>query len=394
MSVLAIERAEAVKTAAESLLAADPTEWSIDEQAEYLANSQSLINQLQAMQHKVLAAFDASGGAKVLGSRTTSAWMQKSLNLTGPQAGSMVHTARALRDQLPETASAFMAGALSLEHIEAIRKAHRRLGERFESVEGTVSEYACQHNVRELRRLIDRVIDQYDPAARDREREDEREGRYVSFSETLGGWWRLDGRLDPAIGQKLKVALDIFSERSGELDPRSPKQRRCDALGEIADRALGQVDRPSGSSAVTILVTPDQLRDGDGVCWPESMLMSRQDLAIHSCTAQVSYVVGFPTDVPPRWEPLAVGMSQRYATPAQRRALAVRDGGCVHPGCTVRPERCIAHHIVHWRDGGPTDLPNLVLLCDFHHRQVHLGREHVVITEGVYSTQPTPRGPP
>jgi hypothetical protein len=394
MSSTALQQAEAVKVAAGLPAAADPTEWTVAEQAEYLTNSQVVINQLQAMQHTVIAAFDAAGGAKLLGSRTTSAWLQKSMLLTGAQAGSMVHTARALRDQLPCTASSFLAGTLSLEHVEAIRKAHRRLGEGFERIEGTVSEYACHHNIRDLRRLIETVIDQYDPTSYDREREDEREGRYVSFSETLGGWWRIDGRLDPATGQKLKAALEVFSERSGEDDPRSPKQRRCDALGEIADRALGQVDRPSGSSAVTILVTPDQLRDGDGVGWPYSMLMSRQDLAIHSCAAQVAYVVGFPTDVAPRWEPLAVGMSQRYATPAQRRALAVRDGGCVHPGCTVRPERCLAHHIVHWRDGGPTDLPNLVLLCDFHHRRVHLGLEHVVITDGVYTTEPTPRGPP
>jgi hypothetical protein len=30
-----------------------------------------------------------------------------------------------------------------------------------------------------------------------------------------------------------------------------------------------------------------------------------------------------------------------------------------------------AHHIVHWADGGPTSLDNLVLLCGEHHRAVH-----------------------
>ena len=30
-----------------------------------------------------------------------------------------------------------------------------------------------------------------------------------------------------------------------------------------------------------------------------------------------------------------------------------------------------AHHVVHWADGGPTALPNLVLLCRRHHRLVH-----------------------
>ncbi|MGH3321795.1 MAG: HNH endonuclease signature motif containing protein [Streptosporangiaceae bacterium] len=32
---------------------------------------------------------------------------------------------------------------------------------------------------------------------------------------------------------------------------------------------------------------------------------------------------------------------------------------------------CDAHHIVHWPDGGPTSLGNLILMCRFHHRYVH-----------------------
>ncbi|HEY3669796.1 MAG TPA: HNH endonuclease signature motif containing protein [Acidimicrobiia bacterium] len=31
------------------------------------------------------------------------------------------------------------------------------------------------------------------------------------------------------------------------------------------------------------------------------------------------------------------------------------------------------HHIVHWSDGGPTDLDNLVLLCRRHHVDHHEG---------------------
>ncbi|HEX2030748.1 MAG TPA: HNH endonuclease signature motif containing protein [Actinomycetota bacterium] len=32
-----------------------------------------------------------------------------------------------------------------------------------------------------------------------------------------------------------------------------------------------------------------------------------------------------------------------------------------------------AHHLVHWADGGGTDLDNLVLLCWAHHRLIHEG---------------------
>ncbi len=394
MAATAAQCTEAVQTALAMLRDADPTQWDIADQAEFLATGHAMLNTMQAVQHEVTAAFDASGGARQLGARTTSSWLQKTLRLTGPQAGSMVNTARVLRDKLPLTAHVFKQGVISLEHVYAIRKGHNRLGTFIEAAETEVCDFATGHDVRMTRLMINRLIDQYDPAAADDEAEDEREHRGFHLSQTSGGWWAVDGLLDPSTGARLNAAMQVFSEPCGEDDPRSPKQRRCDALGEIADRALSQVDRVSGSSAVTITVTPDQLHGGDGVCWPEALLMSRPDLAIHTCTASVTYVIGHPIDTMPRWEPLEVGLTERYATPAQRRALAVRDGGCVHPGCTVRPERCIAHHIRHWRDGGATDLRNLVLLCDFHHRRVHLGRERVTITNGVYATEPVTRGPP
>jgi len=50
-------------------------------------------------------------------------------------------------------------------------------------------------------------------------------------------------------------------------------------------------------------------------------------------------------------------------SPAQRKALIVRDGGCIFPGCDRPASWCDAHHIIHWLDSGPTDLWNLCLLC-------------------------------
>jgi hypothetical protein len=70
-------------------------------------------------------------------------------------------------------------------------------------------------------------------------------------------------------------------------------------------------------------------------------------------------------------QPLDVGRSERLATPAIRKALMIRDGGCAAPGCHCPPGRLEAHHILHWIDGGATAVWNLVLLCRRHHRFVH-----------------------
>jgi len=68
---------------------------------------------------------------------------------------------------------------------------------------------------------------------------------------------------------------------------------------------------------------------------------------------------------------LDLGRSTRLATTQQRRALAVRDGGCAAPGCTTATWACEAHHFPAWEDGGTTDLDRMVLLCPAHHRAWH-----------------------
>ena len=69
-------------------------------------------------------------------------------------------------------------------------------------------------------------------------------------------------------------------------------------------------------------------------------------------------------------EVLDVGRRTRTIPTALPRALQSRDRSqCQFPGCTSR--HCDAHHVVHWADGGETQLSNLVLVCKFHHRAVH-----------------------
>jgi len=70
--------------------------------------------------------------------------------------------------------------------------------------------------------------------------------------------------------------------------------------------------------------------------------------------------------------PLRIGRKTRMVSPALRRAVDRRDGGCRFPGCT-QTHHVDAHHIVHWVDGGPTDLDNLASLCRKHHTWIHEG---------------------
>ena len=71
-------------------------------------------------------------------------------------------------------------------------------------------------------------------------------------------------------------------------------------------------------------------------------------------------------------QPIGAGRSTRTISRRLRRALEHRDRCCAVPGCGAT-RGLHAHHITHWEDGGPTDLPNLILLCPYHHRAHHRG---------------------
>ncbi|ORA38037.1 HNH endonuclease signature motif containing protein [Mycobacterium aquaticum] len=71
-------------------------------------------------------------------------------------------------------------------------------------------------------------------------------------------------------------------------------------------------------------------------------------------------------------QPIGAGRAARTVNRRLRRALEHRDRCCAVPGCGAT-RGLHAHHIVHWEDGGPTDLDNMVLLCPYHHRLHHKG---------------------
>jgi hypothetical protein len=74
--------------------------------------------------------------------------------------------------------------------------------------------------------------------------------------------------------------------------------------------------------------------------------------------------------------PVNVGRSHRVVPERARRLVADRDRGCRFPGCAVSAFVEV-HHLVHWADGGLTDLDNVLSLCPFHH-DAHHRREFTI----------------
>lgn len=92
--------------------------------------------------------------------------------------------------------------------------------------------------------------------------------------------------------------------------------------------------------------------------------------------------------------PLALGRTRRYFNRAQRRAIAVRDKGCINPGCSMKIGRCEAHHIDLWVLGGRTDVDRGCLLCPMCHAAYHAGKFKITVINGIpHVIQPKSRDP-
>ncbi|MGA9278093.1 HNH endonuclease [Ilumatobacter sp.] len=123
---------------------------------------------------------------------------------------------------------------------------------------------------------------------------------------------------------------------------------------------------------ITLLVSLDWLAGvaADGICETENGIpLPISTVRRLCCEAEI-----IPTVLGTSGEVLDQGRSVRTATEAQRRALRSMHRGCAYPGCEVGFDSCRIHHVRWWgRDNGPTDLANLLPVCERHHHLVHEG---------------------
>jgi hypothetical protein len=163
-------------------------------------------------------------------------------------------------------------------------------------------------------------------------------------------------------------------------EPETRAQRRADALALFAESWLSQGYQSLGGGErqqIVVHVDSETLKDATpGRCEIEAGPSIAAETARRlSCDASLVRIVEDESG-----QPLDVGRKTRSIPPAIRRALRSRDACCRFPGCT-HTRFLDGHHIRHWADGGETKLSNLVMLCRFHHRQVHEGRVDVKILD-------------
>ncbi len=412
---------------------------------ERIAELAARINSAEARMMTLIAEFDRRGGWKDGGYSSCAEWLAWRIGTKIGTARERVRTARA-PERLPQTADALKHGTISYAKVRALTRV--ATPER----EGELLEFARAGSAAKL----ERTVRMWRKLSRDAELTVEQarhRSRTFSVFVDGDGMYVVKGRLEPEVGAVLMRAVEAASDAlfrsegdardgaesgrgvSGEAgDARpEPKQRRADAVGLLAERALaagfgggerreseGDVDdvgghldeldaaqttesdaaprgapvgKPGAKAENAANTSP---RVGSGTRAERYQVMvhcdaatlaaegepSRSDLDGIRVSAETSRRMACDAAVVAMVHAkdgsvVNVGRRTRTIPPHIRRALEERDRGCRFPGCGCRFTE--AHHVKHWADGGETSLRNTLLLCRRHHRAVHEGRVKVSV---------------
>ncbi|WP_238166029.1 HNH endonuclease signature motif containing protein, partial [Kribbella caucasensis] len=166
----------------------------------------------------------------------------------------------------------------------------------------------------------------------------------------------------------------------GRPDPRPRGKRHADGLVTALTVAAGTGAAAPGHGGIkphiTVTINLADLLAGTGTGdLAHGGTLSAAAIRRLACDAGI-----IPLVLGANSEPLDVGTEERFVNRAMRRALNARDRGCVV--CGAPPAMCEAHHIIHWADGGPTRVENLVLLCKADHIDVHHGHWTITMLNG------------
>lgn len=357
-----------------------------------LLRAETLMSQTYGRMLALVAEADERGLAASKNYTSTAKFLAVSLRLSLREARARVAQATT---SMPLTALALAEGAINAEHVAEIQRTlsqapaavsaeDREFGERMLI---TLARQAPPRSVRDGGKRLLVFWEAETNPPKDPENRLANPRRRFNYRFSPDGQMHFAGELDPETAALLVGIIEPLTkprpvDRFGQRDTRTLSERRGDALAETISLATRAPDLPvaGGERAlITVTIGLEELERRAGSVFLNGIgYTSISHLRRLCCDAKV-----VPAVLGTRGEVLDLGRARRLASPAQCRILALRDRGCAHPGCHRPPKHCQAHHVIEWADGGETDIDNLVLLCDFHHRLLHHSDWSMRIVDGV-----------
>jgi Domain of unknown function (DUF222)/HNH endonuclease len=344
---------------------------------------------------ELLGEFDAAGSIRYwTGFKSLAHWLSWACSMTPGVAREHVRVAKALR-RMPTIAELFREARLSYSKVREVTRVVDVVDEQ------RLAQLALTATASQLARMISGF------RTADGLRIKQQTKRQLSWHEREDGMVEFRARLPKEEAASVLAAMEAARDQFG---PPPPKPDRCedteqesapgvgtysnaDALLDVArgflntaaqdrsgeDRTLVVVQVSAENLARTVPDVPagtsGTSQPSEAVCHVEGVGSVEAGTAQkHACDNPLLGVI-----VDKHGKVLALGRTRRLVSKAQRRALMIRDRMCRYPGCH-QTRHLKAHHVIPWSLGGRTDLPNLILLCQWHHTAVHEGG--VSITDG------------
>jgi hypothetical protein len=384
-----------LRAAVSELAEVDPGELSDSELVDLASALEGSQRRLDAARMRLHAALHARGATIDESGHTTKQWLGAEHSMSGSEAGRRVRVANKVCRHLPLVAEALAAGAVTFEHARVL--ADLLTPRVHDIVVGLQPELLALAEGARFEQWVRDVRDLINLADPDGGHDPSPERNNVSLADGLDGELFVNATL---VGDAAAVVRHALNAKADELFHRAKKD--CEVTGgELAMPSRGQLlaqalvelcraglaaghngTGPATDSTVVIDAsdpttgrTPDGVRLADDttrlLCcdsiW-HALVRDRAGRAVH------------------------LASPSRFATPGQRRAAMVRDGGCVFPGCDARPGWVDLHHVVHWLQHGPTELANLASLCRHHHGVTHRNGWTMETTADEWFTWTTPGG--
>ncbi len=306
-----------------------------------------------------VADYDAGRHWSEDGATSMTSWLAARYGIAWSTAREWVRVAHALRG-LPRIADAYAGGRLSWDQLRPLT--------RFATPE-TDERWALDSPAMRVGQLW-REARRVERERKQREIESDRQMRYLRLEwDEEKRFLQLYAELPAEQGAAVEAALerraaeieveeDVFDRRGARL---------ADALTELVTSSADGAEQATLVVHAAATVVADLPRSAPALGETDSgAQLSDQIIRRIACDARIEWVLEADGRA------VGIGRRGRVIPGWLRRQLVFRDPECRFDGC-ARRSGLIAHHIVPWARGGPTDLDNLVRLCPMHHRLVHEG---------------------
>jgi len=341
-------------------------------------------NAITAQLVELIGRLDVDDLWESTGARSLEHWVAWKCGMSNRHAAELVTTARR-RDELPETMAGLAEGVISEDQVAVIaRNAPDGMDHHFAGLARSAS-VSQLHTALRIARQVPVPVPAPAPSGEEEDSspapppEPEGERSASAWFDEHGTW---NARVQfPAVegayaDQALAAHKDALVQEwkaarqeakdAGVIEMHPPPYPTlADAFLRLCERGLDVAAgaRPHCDRTTVVLHLDVESHLGELHLGPALTDAERRYLC---CDA--TFETWFERD----GEVIGAGRASRKITRRMRRVLERRDRCCRVPGCGATAG-LHAHHIIHWEDGGPTELWNLVLVCPYHHRLHHRG---------------------